>query len=113
MLAGGLYGIRQPTWTLPPELTGNAYASGLPGRAPDPAGGACRLRRSRPSPVPSFGDEVVDHYTNMADVLSSSAFDAAVTDWELQRSLRADATAPNASEFNLSEQGHLERPKEK
>ena len=33
----------------------------------------------------SFGDEVVDHYTNMADV-ELKAFEAAVTDWELQRS---------------------------
>ena len=31
-----------------------------------------------------FGDEVVDHYTNMADV-ELEAFDAAVTDWELRR----------------------------
>ena len=31
-----------------------------------------------------FGDEVVDHYTNMADV-ELAAFDAAVTDWELRR----------------------------
>jgi glutamine synthetase len=33
----------------------------------------------------AFGDEVVDHYTNMADV-ELKAFDAAVTDWELTRS---------------------------
>ena len=33
----------------------------------------------------AFGDEVVDHYTNMADV-ELAAFDAAVTDWELRRS---------------------------
>ena len=32
----------------------------------------------------AFGDEVVDHYTNMADV-ELAAFDAAVTDWELLR----------------------------
>jgi glutamine synthetase len=31
-----------------------------------------------------LGDEVVDHYTNMADV-ELEAFDAAVTDWELRR----------------------------
>ena len=31
-----------------------------------------------------LGDEVVDHYTNMADV-ELTAFDAAVTDWELRR----------------------------
>jgi glutamine synthetase len=33
----------------------------------------------------SFGDEVVDHYVNMADV-ELTAFDAHVTDWELARS---------------------------
>ena len=32
----------------------------------------------------AFGDEVVDHYVNMADV-ELAAFDAAVTDWELAR----------------------------
>ena len=32
----------------------------------------------------AFGDEVVDHYTNMADV-ELAAFGAAVTDWELRR----------------------------
>ena len=32
-----------------------------------------------------FGDEVVDHYTRMAEV-ELTAFDAAVTDWELRRS---------------------------
>ena len=32
----------------------------------------------------AFGDEVVDHYVNMADV-ELAAFDAAVTDWELRR----------------------------
>jgi glutamine synthetase len=31
-----------------------------------------------------LGDEVVDHYTNMADV-ELEAFDSSVTDWELRR----------------------------
>jgi glutamine synthetase len=31
-----------------------------------------------------FGTEVVDHYARMAEV-EVEAFDAAVTDWELQR----------------------------
>jgi glutamine synthetase len=31
-----------------------------------------------------FGDAVVDHYVNMADV-ELQAFDAAVTNWELRR----------------------------
>ncbi|PZU43582.1 MAG: glutamine synthetase, partial [Arsenicicoccus sp.] len=32
----------------------------------------------------AFGQDVVDHYVNMADV-EITAFDAAVTDWELRR----------------------------
>jgi glutamine synthetase len=32
----------------------------------------------------AFGDEVVDHYLNMANV-ELAAFDAAVTDWERVR----------------------------
>ena len=32
----------------------------------------------------AFGDDVVDHYTNMADV-ELTAYGAAVTDWELRR----------------------------
>ena len=32
----------------------------------------------------AFGDEVVDHYVNAADV-EVRAFDAAVTDWERRR----------------------------
>ncbi len=83
MLAGGLHGIEQEL-ELGPELVGNAYASDLP-TIPK------TLRQARDVFARSevaracFGDEVVDHYTNMADV-ELTAFDAAVTDWELQRS---------------------------
>ena len=83
MLAGGLYGIEQGL-ELGPELTGNAYTSGLPSvprtlREARDAFHSSEIARS------CFGDEVVDHYTNMADV-ELAAFDAAVTDWELRRS---------------------------
>ena len=37
----------------------------------------------------AFGDDVVDHYANMADV-ELAAFDAAVTDWELAPRVRTD-----------------------
>ena len=83
MLAGGLYGIEQGL-ELGPELTGNAYTSRTCRRA-------ATLREARDAFHGSaiaracFGDEVVDHYTNMADV-ELAAFDAAVTDWELRRS---------------------------
>ncbi|GAA1431575.1 gamma-glutamylethanolamide synthetase GlnA4 [Microlunatus lacustris] len=82
MIAGGLHGIEHEL-ELPPEFTGNAYTSGLPTvprtllQARDAFAGSAVARQV-------FGDEVVDHYTTMADV-ELAAFDAAVTDWELRR----------------------------
>jgi glutamine synthetase len=82
MLAGGLYGIEHEL-ELEPETTGNAYTSG---KATVPR----TLRDAREAFAQSaiarecFGDAVVNHYTNMADV-ELAAFDAAVTDWELRR----------------------------
>ena len=48
---------------------------------------ARRWRRGRTSELAraAFGDDVVEHYANNARV-ELAAFDAAVTDWELQRS---------------------------
>ena len=84
MLAGGLYGIERDL-ELPPELVGNAYTatdrSTVPGTlrdARDAFAGSAIAREA-------FGDDVVDHYVNMANV-ELTAFDAAVTDWELRRS---------------------------
>jgi glutamine synthetase len=83
MLAGGLHGIENEL-PLEDELVGNAYASG---RAQVPH----TLREARDAFAGSaaaraaFGEEVVAHYTNMADV-ELAAFDAAVTDWERFRS---------------------------
>jgi glutamine synthetase len=82
MLAGGLHGIEQGL-TLEDELVGNAYTSEkehVPGtlREARDAFASSDLARA------AFGDEVVDHYTNMADV-ELAAFEAAVTDWELVR----------------------------
>ena len=82
MLAGGLHGIDQGL-ELEEPLTGNAYTS-------DKEHVPSTLREARDAWHASalarelFGDEVVDHYTNMADVELAS-FDAAVTDWELRR----------------------------
>ncbi len=82
MLAGGLHGIEQEL-ELEDELVGNAYTS-------DKEHVPSTLREARDAFASSdlartaFGDEVVDHYTNMADV-ELAAFDAAVTDWELVR----------------------------
>jgi glutamine synthetase len=82
MLAGGLHGIENEL-TLEDELVGNAYNSDkehVPGtlREARDAFASSDLARA------AFGDEVVDHYTNMADV-ELAAFEAAVTDWELVR----------------------------
>ena len=82
MIAGGLHGIENDLEPVE-ELTGNAYTSDkekVPTtlRAARDAFAASKVARS------TFGDAVVDHYTNMADV-ELRAFDAAVTDWELRR----------------------------
>jgi glutamine synthetase len=83
MVAGGLHGIENEL-ELEPELVGNAYDSDKP-KVPH------TLREARDAFTGStvaravLGDEVVDHYTNRADV-ELTAFGAAVTDWELRRS---------------------------
>jgi glutamine synthetase len=82
MLAGGLHGIRTGL-ALPPAFTGNAYLSDLP-TVPT------TLREAREEFAASavarqaFGDDVVDHYVNAADV-ELAAFESAVTDWERRR----------------------------
>jgi glutamine synthetase len=82
MLAGGLHGIEQGL-ELEPELVGNAYTSGRP-RVPATLGDARAAFTSSAVARAALGDEVVDHYTNMADV-ELAAYRAAVTDWELFR----------------------------
>lgn len=82
MIAGGLHGIENGL-ELEPELTGNAYTSDKP-RVPSTMGAARELFHSSPVVRAALGDEVVDHYANMADV-ELAAYDAAVTDWELVR----------------------------
>jgi glutamine synthetase len=82
MIAGGMHGIEQEL-PLEPEQLGNAYTSDKPKvprtlqEARD-AFATSKLARS------ALGDDVVDHYTNMADV-ELRAFEATVTDWELRR----------------------------
>jgi glutamine synthetase len=83
MLAGGRHGIDQGL-ELEPELKGNAYHSDKP-HVPHTLWEAREAWASSDLARASFGDDVVDHYTNMADV-ELKAFDAAVTDWELARS---------------------------
>jgi glutamine synthetase len=83
MLAGGLHGIEHEL-ELEPELVGNAYESDKP-QVPRTLRDARDAFTSSDVTRAVLGDEVVDHYTNMADV-ELAAFGAAVTDWELRRS---------------------------
>jgi glutamine synthetase len=83
MIAGGLYGVDHDL-ELGPALDGHTHSSDfsrLPGtlREARQTFGNSQIARS------AFGDEVVDHYTAMAD-LEMAAFETAVTDWELRRS---------------------------
>jgi glutamine synthetase len=82
MLAGGLHGVESEL-ELEPPLEGNAYTSDRP-QVPHTLREARDAFAASPVARKVFGDEVVDHYTNMADV-ELSAFGAAVTDWELRR----------------------------
>ncbi|MGD9958782.1 glutamine synthetase family protein [Nocardioides sp.] len=82
MIAGGLHGIENEL-ELGPELVGNAYASGLP-KVPTTMGEARERFANSAVARGALGDEVVEHYLNMADV-ELNAYNAAVTDWELQR----------------------------
>jgi glutamine synthetase len=82
MLAGGLHGIEQEL-PLEDELTGNAYASDKP-QVPTTLAAARERFAGSALARAAFGDDVVDHYTNMADV-ELAAYGAAVTDWELKR----------------------------
>ncbi len=82
MLAGGLHGIENEL-PLGPAVEGNAYASDLP-HVPSTLQEARDVFHGSSIARAALGDEVVDHYTNMADV-ELAAFGAAVTDWELRR----------------------------
>jgi glutamine synthetase len=82
MLAGGLYGIEHEL-ALEDELVGNAYTSGRP-KVPATLAAAREAFATSEIARATLGDDVVDHYANMADV-ELAAFNAAVTDWELFR----------------------------
>ncbi|MGW5238819.1 glutamine synthetase family protein [Monashia sp. NPDC004114] len=82
MLAGGLYGIERQL-ELEPAFEGNAYTSDKL-RVPTTLHEARDLLSRSELARGVFGDDVVDHYVNAADV-EITAFDAAVTDWERRR----------------------------
>lgn len=82
MLAGGLHGIEQKL-ELEDALVGNAYTSDKP-KVPHTLRAARDAFQGSALAKEALGQEVVDHYTNMADV-ELLAFESAVTDWELRR----------------------------
>jgi glutamine synthetase len=82
MLAGGLHGIEKGL-ELEPELVGNAYASDKP-KVPHTMPEARDLFAGSTIARTALGDDVVDHYVNMADV-ELAAYGATVTDWERRR----------------------------
>jgi glutamine synthetase len=83
MTAGALHGIRNE---LPLEeiYTGNAYQDDSAPRVPSTLREALTLWEASDLARAAFGEDVVAHYANNARV-ELAAFDAAVTDWELQR----------------------------
>src|SRR5580692_4980531 len=82
MIAAGLHGIDHEL-PLEPPMTGNAYAD-TSARVPHTLRDALDLWEKSELARESFGPEVVEHYANYARV-ELTAYDAAVTDWELRR----------------------------
>jgi glutamine synthetase len=82
MMAGGLHGIREGL-ELPPVCEGNAYQGDYE-HVPTTLAQARELLHGSSLARKAFGDEVVDHYVNAADV-ELAAFNSAVTDWERVR----------------------------
>jgi len=69
---------------LEPAYVGNAYLATDKPRLPSTLRDARELFTASAVAREAFGDEVVDHYTNAADV-ELHAFEGAVTDWERVR----------------------------
>jgi glutamine synthetase len=82
MIAAGLSGIDREL-DLEPPLDGNAYVSDKPHVAPTLLAAREHFAASAVARE-AFGDDVVEHYLNNADVELAS-FNAAVTDWERVR----------------------------
>jgi glutamine synthetase len=82
MIAAGLHGIDNGLDAVPP-FAGNGYDSDAL-RVPSTLREAAQLWAESAIGRAAFGDAVVDHYTNTAQV-ELAAFDAAVTDWERVR----------------------------
>ena len=83
LIAAGLHGVEQGL-ELEPAYEGNAYTSEDKPRVPSTLREARELFAASSLARDAFGQEVVDHYLNMADV-EQGAYDAVVTDWERVR----------------------------
>ncbi|MGB9376805.1 MAG: glutamine synthetase family protein [Mycobacteriales bacterium] len=79
LIAAGLHGVDEGL-ALEEPFVGNAYDSDRP-QVPSTMAEAAALWGDSAVARAAFGDEVVDHYANMARVELES-FGAAVTDWE-------------------------------
>jgi glutamine synthetase len=79
IIAGGLHGVESEL-PLERELVGNAYTAHAP-RVPTALAEAAALFDASAVARAAFGDDVVDHYVNMARV-EVAEYSAAVTDWE-------------------------------
>lgn len=83
MLAAGLHGIENRIEP-PPEFRGNAYEAHDVPRVPRAMYEAITAWRESALAREAFGEAVVDHYLNMAEV-EQRAYDMAVTDWDRRR----------------------------
>jgi glutamine synthetase len=83
MIAAGLHGMDNEL-PLEDEMAGNAYEADKP-HVPTNLREARELFANSEAAREAFGEEVVEHYLNMARV-EIEAFEAAVTDWERYRS---------------------------
>jgi glutamine synthetase len=80
IVAGGLHGIDE-SMELEEAFEGNAYTDTDVARVPGTLAEATPLFEQSEVARDAFGEEVVDHYTNMARV-ELAAFESSVTDWE-------------------------------
>jgi glutamine synthetase len=83
MIAAALHGIEHDL-PLEPAVGGNAYDDETAPRVPSTLRDALTLWQTSGVALRAFGDDVVDHYGNYAQV-ELAAFEAAVTDWEMFR----------------------------
>ena len=83
MIAAGLDGVDKEMKPVP-AFEGNAYLGKLK-RVPKTLAGAAKIFAGSSFNKAAFGEDVVAHYANMAQV-ELDAFNTAVTDWERYRS---------------------------